>query len=83
MAGKSAEWNRGAYLVEGLGHCGACHTPKNILGGDENNKHLQGGVLEGWFASDLTGDKKTGLGDWSEDDIVTFLKTGANTHSGA
>ncbi len=83
VAGKSAEWNRGAYLVEGLGHCGACHTPKNILGGDENDKHLQGGVLEGWFASDLTGDKKTGLGSWTEDDIVSFLKTGANTHSSA
>ncbi len=82
-AGKSAEWNRGAYLVEGLGHCGACHTPKNIMGGDKNGQRLQGGVLEGWFASDLTGDKKTGLGNWTEQDIVDFLKTGANTHSSA
>ena len=45
VAGKTAEWNRGAYLVEGLGHCAACHTPKNALGGDESNKALQGGVL--------------------------------------
>jgi mono/diheme cytochrome c family protein len=81
--GKSAEWNRGAYLVEGLGHCGACHTPKNIMGGDLGHKYLQGGVLEGWFASDLTGSKATGLGNWSEQDIVDFLKTGINSHSSA
>jgi mono/diheme cytochrome c family protein len=80
---KSAEWNRGAYLVEGLGHCGACHTPKNIIGGDRNYRRLQGGVLEGWYASDLTGNKITGLGNWSEQDIVDFLKTGINTHSSA
>lgn len=82
-ASKSAEWNRGAYLVEGLGHCGACHTPKNIMGGDRKSHHLEGGVLEGWFASDLTGDKKTGLGNWSEQDIVDFLKAGTNAHSNA
>ena len=80
---KSAEWNRGAYLVEGLGHCGACHTPKNIMGGDLKHQYLQGGVLEGWFASDLTGSKTTGLGNWTEQDIIDFLKTGINGHSSA
>jgi len=83
QAGKSVEWNRGAYLVEGLGHCGACHTPKNLMGGDVKERLLQGGVLEGWFASDLTGNKKTGLGSWSEQDIVDFLKTGINSHTSA
>jgi mono/diheme cytochrome c family protein len=75
---KSAEWNRGGYLVEGLGHCGACHTPKNALGGDEDSRHLQGYALQGWFAPDITGDKHLGVGAWSVDDIVEYLKTGAN-----
>jgi mono/diheme cytochrome c family protein len=77
-AGKSAEWNRGAYLVEGLGHCAACHTPKNALGGDENDKALQGGVIQNWFAPNLTTDARTGLGGWSTADIVSYLKTGHN-----
>lgn len=77
-AGKSAEWNRGAYLVEGLGHCAACHTPKNALGGDENDRALQGGVLQNWFAPDITTDARTGLGGWSAADIVSYLKAGHN-----
>ena len=60
-AGKSADWNRGGYLVEGLGHCGACHTPKNAMGGDENSQHLQGSVLQGWFA---TKDRPARAGRW-------------------
>jgi mono/diheme cytochrome c family protein len=76
--GKSAEWNRGAYLVEGLGHCGACHTPKNILGGDKTDLRLRGYVLQGWLAPDITGDQRTGIGGWSVDEIVEYLKTGAN-----
>ena len=78
VAGKSAEWNRGAYLVEGLGHCGACHTAKNLAGGDKTSEALQGGVLQGWFAPNLTGDPRTGLGHWSVEDVVTYLKTGHN-----
>jgi mono/diheme cytochrome c family protein len=80
---KSAEWNRGGYLVEGLGHCGACHTPKNTLGGDENSRHLQGYQLQGWFASDITNNAHTGLGSWSVDDIVEYLKTGTNAYATA
>jgi len=76
--GKSAEWNRGAYLVEGLGHCGACHTPKNVFGGDKTGRSLQGYVLQGWLAPDITGDPRTGIGGWSVDEIVEYLKTGAN-----
>jgi mono/diheme cytochrome c family protein len=75
---KSEEWNRGAYLVEGLGHCGTCHTPKNAIGGDKNSQWLQGFVLENWNAPDITPDPHKGIGSWSEDDIVAYLKTGAN-----
>src|SRR5262249_40394793 len=83
VAGKSAEWNRGAYLVEGLGHCGMCHTPKNILGGDKSGERLQGYALQGWFAPDITNDSRRGLGSWSIDDIVEYLKTGHNRSSAA
>ncbi|HUN48214.1 MAG TPA: cytochrome c [Stellaceae bacterium] len=78
VAGKSAEWNRGAYLVEGLGHCGMCHTEKNFLGGDHTSRALQGGVLQGWFSPNVTGDARTGVGGWSVDDIVEYLQTGHN-----
>lgn len=74
--GRSAEWNRGAYLVNGLGHCGACHTPKNLMGGDKNSRPLAGGVLEGWYATPLDDDRRTGLGAWNIADIVSYLKTG-------
>ena len=73
---KATEWNRGAYLVEGLGHCGLCHTPKNLLGGDMKSERLQGYALQGWFASDITNDPRRGLGSWSVDEIATYLKTG-------
>jgi mono/diheme cytochrome c family protein len=79
---KSAEWNRGAYIVEGPAHCGACHTAKNLLGGD-SAATLQGGVLRGWLAPALTNDIRTGLGAWSIDDVVEYLKTGRNARSAA
>ena len=75
---KSAEWNRGAYLVEGLGHCGACHTPKTTLGGDEGERAFQGYALQGWFAPNITNDSERGLGGWSVADIVAYLKNGHN-----
>jgi mono/diheme cytochrome c family protein len=81
--GQSAEWNRGAYLVNGLGHCGGCHTPKNSLGADRSKQELQGGKLDNWVAPDLTGNARTGLGDWSVDDIAEFLATGRNAHAAA
>ena len=80
---KSAQWNRGAYLVEGLGHCAACHTPKNILGGLKKNQRFEGGFGEHWYASSLTGDLRDGLGNWSEQDIVEYLKTGSNSKAAA
>jgi len=80
-AGQGAEWNRGKYLFDGLGHCAQCHTPKNMMGGDKKSKALQGGLLEDWWAPDLTGNKVQGLGNWSKDDIVAFLKAGSNPHA--
>jgi mono/diheme cytochrome c family protein len=74
---KSASWNRGAYLVEGLGHCSDCHSPRNLLGGIEKSKDYTGAVIDGWFALNLTSDITTGLGAWSIDDLATYLKTGA------
>jgi mono/diheme cytochrome c family protein len=80
---KSTEWNRGAYLVEGAAHCGACHSPKNLAGAVEHDKRFHGGLGENWFATDLTGDPRMGLGDWSKDEIVEYLKTGSNDKAGA
>ncbi|MFC0401873.1 cytochrome c [Paraburkholderia rhizosphaerae] len=85
---KDAQWNRGAYLVQGLGHCGACHTPRGFAfqeqALDESGRaFLTGAPLENWFASNLTGNHNTGLGRWSEDDLNTFLRTGANAHATA
>jgi len=70
---KSAEWNRGAFIVTGLGHCGACPTPKNSLGGDETSKTLTGGTLDNWFAANLTGDPRSGIDRWTADDVVEYL----------
>lgn len=87
-AQQSAEWNRGAYLVQGLGHCGTCHTPRGIgfqeqALDQQDKEYLTGGTLEGWHAADLTGNPLTGLGNWSERDITRFLKTGHTEHSAA
>ena len=73
---RTAAWNRGGYLVEGLGHCSDCHSPRNLLGGIEKSKDFNGAVIDGWFALDLTSDIATGLGSWSVDEIATYLKTG-------
>jgi mono/diheme cytochrome c family protein len=75
---KSAQWNRGAYIVEGAAHCGTCHTPKTALGGDKNNDALTGATLQGWFAPDITNDPRKGIGGWSKEDLVRYLKTGTN-----
>jgi mono/diheme cytochrome c family protein len=83
VGGKSDEWNRGAYLVEGLGHCGLCHTPKNAMGGDETSRALQGSAVQGWYAPNLTGDPRAGVGSWSVDDVAAYLKTGHNDVSAA
>jgi mono/diheme cytochrome c family protein len=80
---QSPAWNRGAYLVEGPGHCGACHTPKSKLGGDDHERALRGYSLQGWFAPDLTQDAHRGLGRWSANDLVEYLKKGHNQFAAA
>jgi mono/diheme cytochrome c family protein len=80
---RPAAWNRGAYIVLGPGHCGACHTPKTLLGGDESSHELQGYSLQGWFAPDLTDDPARGLAAWTTSDIATYLKTGHNRFEAA
>jgi mono/diheme cytochrome c family protein len=85
---QDVEWNRGAYLVQGLGHCGSCHTPRGIAFEEKaldesGSAFLTGGSLDGWFASNLTGEHNVGLGRWSGADLTSFLKTGANAHATA
>ena len=81
---KSEQWNRGAYLVEGLGHCGACHTATNVLGAPKSDEKLKGGDFgEHWYAPGLTENLRDGLGAWSQADIVAYLKTGSNAKSAA
>ncbi|TCS34777.1 mono/diheme cytochrome c family protein [Paucimonas lemoignei] len=84
QANQSTEWNRGAYLVQGLGHCAACHTSRNALGGTTAEGDLAGGMIpmQNWYASSLTSGKETGLGEWSEQEIASLLKTGVS-HRGA
>jgi mono/diheme cytochrome c family protein len=82
-ADRSAAWNRGSYIVQGPGHCGACHTPKSFLGGDETSRFLQGYALSGWVAPDLTGDAAHGLAAWTAQDIVEYLQTGHNRFDAA
>ena len=79
-AGKSAEWNRGAYLVEGLGHCGMCHSPINALGGTSQSDAFKGGLIpmQSWYAPSLTSNREAGLGDWSIKDITDLLQTGVS-----
>jgi len=80
---KGAEWIRGGYLVEGLAHCGACHTPKNFLGAEKQNARFTGSVVEGWFAPRLDGAGRGGLKSWSVEDIAEYLQSGRNIHSHA
>jgi mono/diheme cytochrome c family protein len=88
-ANKSVSWNRGAYLVQGLGHCGGCHTPRGVLGqekaeSEKDGRHnLTGAKLDNWYALPLTGDRKTGLNAWSKDEIAEYLKTGRTERIGA
>ncbi len=80
---RSADWNRGAYLVTGIEHCGMCHTAKNILGGDVTSAAVQGARLQGWYAPDLTPDPRRGIGNWSKADLANYLRTGHNRFASA
>jgi nicotinate dehydrogenase subunit B len=74
-ATKSEVWNRGAYLVEGLGHCSACHSPRNALGAERQSAYLAGGFAEGWEAPALTSLSQAPI-PWSEDELFAYLRTG-------
>jgi mono/diheme cytochrome c family protein len=84
----NAQWNRGAYLVQGLGHCGACHTPRGLLYDEkalteQKAAYLSGASLDNWSAVDLRSDNLVGLGRWSEAQLVDFLQTGHNAYGTA
>jgi len=72
------EWNRGAYLVTGLGHCQACHAPRNVFGATESKLGLSGGLIpmQNWYAPSLSSPAEAGLQDWTLEDIMQLLKTG-------
>lgn len=76
---RTPEWNRGAYLVQGLGHCGACHTARNALGGSDG-MDLSGGLIpmQNWYAPSLAAANEAGVATWSIDDIVQLLSTGTS-----
>src|ERR1700753_116463 len=78
---KSEAWNRGAYLVEGLGHCAACHSPRNALGAEKTNAYLAGGVAEGWEAPPLTSLSHAPI-PWSEDELFAYLRSGESRFHG-
>lgn len=86
---QSIEWNRGAYLVQGLMHCGACHTPHGMLGQEtafdekSNTVFLSGDTLAGWYAQNLRGHPATGTGKWNKSDLVTFLRSGRSQDGAA
>jgi mono/diheme cytochrome c family protein len=73
---RSPEWNRGAYLVEAMGHCGECHTPRNMFQGLNNNAKFAGAFVDNWRAYNITGDPESGLGAWKRADIARYLSTG-------
>ncbi len=77
-AGRSAQWNRGAYLVRGLGHCAACHSPRNAFGATRQSLELSGGLipLQHWYAPALAASAEAGVADWSSADVAALLKTG-------
>jgi mono/diheme cytochrome c family protein len=73
---RSAEWNRGAYLVKGLAHCEECHTPRNITQGLKSDERFSGAIVFGWHAYNITPDKNSGVGGWSDDELMRYLASG-------
>jgi mono/diheme cytochrome c family protein len=73
---QSPEWNRGAYIAEALAHCGECHTPRNLAFALDNRKKFVGAVTAGWYAFNITSDKGSGVGAWSDDELRNYLSEG-------
>ena len=83
QAGRNAEWNRGAYLVQGLGHCSACHSARNALGATTAGPDLAGGLIpvQNWYAPSLASPHEAGVADWDQQDIVSLLKNGVSKNA--
>jgi mono/diheme cytochrome c family protein len=79
---QTPEVNRGAYLVEGPGHCGECHNRRNVVGVSRWSGTLEGGEIEGWYAPNLTADNREGIGSWSLAELTHFLQSGVSPHAG-
>jgi mono/diheme cytochrome c family protein len=73
---QSAEWNRGAYLVQGATHCSTCHTPRGFLMQEEASRALSGAPVEPWYAPNITSDAATGIGSWTKEELAAFLRSG-------
>jgi mono/diheme cytochrome c family protein len=82
---RSVQWNRGAYLVRSLGHCAACHSPRNAFGATRDSLELSGGLipLQNWYAPSLASSAEAGVADWSSADVSALLKTGLTPHGAA
>jgi mono/diheme cytochrome c family protein len=75
-AAQNTEWNRGAYLVQGLAHCSTCHSPRNLMMAEVSSRDLAGGDVGTWYAPNITSDANSGVGGWSTEELVKYLKTG-------
>ncbi|HEX2528103.1 MAG TPA: cytochrome c [Geminicoccus sp.] len=80
---RPADWNRGAYLVEAMGHCGECHTPRNLLFAQDSGKKFAGAVTAGWKAYNISSDKETGIGNWTDQQLADYLAQGHAEGRGA
>ncbi len=80
-AGKSAQWNRGAYLVEALGHCGDCHTPRNFMGATKASRRFEGATIDQWYAPNITAEALAKTNGWDKSQLIAFFKSGAANNS--
>jgi mono/diheme cytochrome c family protein len=79
--GKSAQWNRGAYLVDALGHCGDCHTPRNLMGATIASRRFEGATIDQWYAPNITAEALAKTNRWDQSQLIAFLKQGAANNS--
>jgi mono/diheme cytochrome c family protein len=80
---RSPQWNRGAYLIEALAHCGDCHTPRNLAQALDNRHKFGGSVIDGWRAFNITQDRDSGIGAWTDQQIADYLRTGHTVGRGS
>lgn len=73
---QDAEWNRGAYLVRGPAHCGTCHTPRNLFMAEQTSREMAGGDVGPWYAPNITSDTNSGIGGWSVEELVAYMRDG-------